>query len=137
MPLIVESVVVIIFNPKDFLNILMSFFPSLILIGLLNDVPFIVFAFLVRSLWNRPEVESSQDFFKHKVGVFGAGIIGIGFVLFINVSVWISVALILPGFSTSAIAYDFLPIYGIIAILVGYGSGRLIGKIILRYKEKE
>jgi hypothetical protein len=136
LPLIVESVVAIIFASKDFFSMLKSIFPSLILIGLLNDVPFIIFAFLVRSLWHRPEVETSQDFFKHKGGVIGAGLVGIGFVLFINISIWLSVTLMLPGFSTAVIAFIFLPIYGIIGILIGYGSGRLIGKIILRYRSR-
>lgn len=134
LPLIVESVVTIILDPKDFLNIFSSFFLSLILIGLLNDIPFIVFAFLVRSLWNRPEAEKFQDFFKHKTGVISAGIISIGSILYINIGVWISIMRVLPGSSTSVIVYAFLPIYGVIAILVGYGCGWFVGKIILRVK---
>lgn len=133
-PLIVESVVAIIFASQDFFSMLRSIFPSLMLIGLLNAVPFIIFAFLVRSLWQRPEVETPQDFFKHKGGVIGAGVVGIGLVLFVNISIWTSIALMLPGFSTAVIAFIFLPVYGIIGILIGYGSGRLIGKIILRYR---
>lgn len=141
LPMIVGLAIEIIFDPKDLLNIVKLFFSQFIspwkLFNLLwIDIPFIIYAFIVRSLWYRPEVETPQDFLKHKAGVIGAGILTIGFVVYVNIGFWIGIVLHQPGASTSAIAYLFLPFYGIMTNLVGYGLGRLIGKIILHYKNK-
>lgn len=135
MPLAVITVVEIIFNPKDFLNTLLSSFPSFILMGLPNSIPFIALAFLVKTLWNRPEGESFQNYLKHKIGVIAAGIFSVGFIFYINIELWVSINLHLPGSSTGVIIYALIPPYGFIALLVGYGFGWIIGRIILWYKE--
>lgn len=137
LPLIVELAVELIFDPKHFISTLLSLSPSSILMGVFNAIPFIVFAFLVRSLWHRPEHETFQLFFKHKSGVLGAGIIGIGFILLVNINVWVGAVLTLPGFSTSGLVYMFIPFYGIVAILIGYGIGYVVGRIIIFRREKK
>lgn len=139
LPVIVGIAVEIIFNPKDFHSIFRYFLSPFfsmwsLLILLWNDIPFIVFAFIIRSLWNRPEVESYQDFFKHKTGVIGAGAVTIGISLFVNINIWVGIVLHLPGASTSVIAYLFLPFITLIAIPIGYWFGRLVGKLILKKK---
>jgi hypothetical protein len=136
LPFIVESIVELIFDFKNFFNTLLPLLASFILMGLLNSIPFVILAFIVRSLWYRPETERLKDYFKHKSGVIGAGILSIGSNLCVNIAVWVGSALNLAGSSTSVIVYVFLPIYGTITILIGYAVGRLIGKIILHYKNK-
>jgi hypothetical protein len=135
LPLIVEIIIKIIFDPKNFSNFFLSITASFFLVALFNAIPFIIWAFLVKSLWHRPENEIYQGFYKHKAGVIGSGILTIGFVLYVNIGIWLGIILHQPGASTSAIAYIILPFYGIMTNLFGYGLGRLIGKIILAYKK--
>jgi hypothetical protein len=137
LPFLVSIVVKLIFFPKDFLDVFISISPSSFFAGIFNDIPFIIIAFMVRSLWYRPETESYQDFFKHKSGVIGAGLLTIGFSLIVNISIWVGIILHNRGSSTSVIAYFFLPFYCIVIILVGYGIGRFIGKIMLKNKTPE
>jgi len=133
LPFLVSIAVEIVSDPREAYNLRFIFLsPSFFLIGLLNDVPFILLAFLVRSLWHRPKDEKYKDFLRHKAGVIGAGVISISLILYINISIWISIVLLLPGFSTAVISYIFLPIYGIIALLVGYGLGRIVYKFVVK-----
>ena len=137
LPLIVEIIIKIIFDPQNFTDIFLSITSSFFLSALFNAIPLIIWAFMVRSLWYRPESEIYQDFYKHKAGVIGAGILTIGFILYVNIGIWLGIILHQPGASTSAIAYFFLPFYGIMTNLLGYGLGRLIGKIILAYNKEQ
>jgi len=139
LPFAVLIIVQLIFNPNDIFKTLKfsSLFDNINIFIILaqiawNDIPFIILAFLILSLWDKPIKQSSQAFFLHKTGVIGAIIATIGIVLFFNISIWVDVTLGLPGSSTSVIAYFYLPFYAFISMMAGYLLGRFGSKLILR-----
>lgn len=132
IPILVGLTTELLYNPELGLR----FYMGDIFIGPLNAIPFIILAFLVKYIWLDPKIQSSPNLFQHKSGIICAGIFTICFNLYINIDVWKGIALNLSGSSTAVIIYVFLPIYGVITILVGYGIGILAGKIIIRVKNR-
>ncbi|MBI5051042.1 MAG: hypothetical protein HZC11_09305 [Nitrospirae bacterium] len=117
----------LIYNPDPDLPSVLRFYPGDIFIALLNDIPFIILAFFIKHSCHN--LKTPQ-----KTAIACAGVLSVSLNLIINIDVWKGIVLHLPGSSTAAIVYIFLPIYGIIAMMVGYGVGWLIGKIILMMK---
>lgn len=115
-------------NHEDFITVLLSsisfFSLKWGLILMLHDIPFIALAFLIRSQLQE-KTESPKPSVLRLSETLGAGIVMVGFSLFLNLSIWIW------NTSTAVLAYFTFPFYGIISILIGYGGGWVLGKIIV------
>lgn len=135
LPIGVMVVVEFILNRGDFLFAFRSttlfFFSDFTSLGFLywvfHSIPFIFLAFLIRSQLGE-KADTSKPYILRLSKMIGSWVVMVGFSLFMNIGVLISDS------STAALAYLFIPYYEIIAILVGYGCGWLIGKVILWYK---
>lgn len=97
---------------------------------LLHDIPFVVLAFVIKSRLGE-KVYASEPYTLRLSETIGAWIVIFIVGFWMNLDVWISLASLSSGFSTAILVYFFFPFYGIIAILVGYWSGWLVGKLIL------
>lgn len=130
LPIIVMAIVELIFSRKSFFSAFISavsFFSNDLwgfLPWLLHSIPFVFLAFLIRSQLQE-KTESPKPSVLRLSETLGAGIVMVGFSLFLNLSIWIW------NTSTAVLAYFTFPFYGIISILVGYGGGWVVGKIIL------
>jgi hypothetical protein len=131
MPLMVNMVVQIVFDPKFTFGNYFSETPDLALLGFFNAIPFIVLAFLVTSIKNTQNVKNIESAFKHKVGVVVTGLFTTIITFIINVDIWVGITLHRPGSSTSSITYFLLPLLMGIIIPIEYSVGRLLGKFIL------
>lgn len=127
IPFIVSAIMEITYNP----DLGVRFYLGDILLALVNDIPYILLAFLAKYIWQEHS-KIAQNILLHKIGVFFAGGVSISFNLYVNIGTWRGIAQHLPGSSTAVIVYVFLPIYGIIAMLIGYVLGFFIGKIIIK-----
>ncbi|MGH8005098.1 MAG: hypothetical protein ACRECJ_10300, partial [Limisphaerales bacterium] len=105
---------------------------NLFLLGLLNALPFIVFAFLTRWRYRMSAAEDPKTFFPHKLGIILAGTTVLALTLFIQLVVWTDVFSPTGGSSTAAIAFVFLPFYALALMPVGYLVGWLVGGVVAR-----
>lgn len=132
LPIVVMMTINLIFDSLNFLDafnaIISSFFDGITSLGfiywVLHSIPFIFLAFLIRSQLGE-KVDSPVLYILRLSKVIGAWVVTIGFTLYINIVVLISDS------STAVLAYLFIPFYETVAILVGYGCGWLVGKIII------
>ncbi len=135
LPWIVRILVEAFFKPDQIVRILTRFpqllFSSghnLFLLGLINAIPFVVFAFLARWRYRLSAAEDVKTFLPHKWGVIFAGLTVFAMTLFIQLVVWMDVFNPAGGSSTAVIAFVFLPFYALALMPVGYLVGFLIGK---------
>ena len=105
---------------------------NLFLLGVINAIPFVVFAFLTRWRYRLSAAEDAKTFCPHKWGIIGAGLTVFAMTLFIQLVVWMDVFNPAGGSSTAVIAFVFLPFYALALMPVGYLVGFLIGKWIKR-----
>ena len=139
MPWIVRILVESFFKP-DQIGRILARFPELLfasghnlfLLGVMNAIPFVVFAFLTRWRCRMSGAEDPKAFFPHKLGIIVAGLAVLGISLFIQLVVWADVFSPKGGSSTAVIAFVFLPFYAMALMPVGYLVGFLIGKWIKR-----
>ena len=135
----VRTAVEAAYKPEQIINIL-SRFPSLLfasghnlfLLGLINAIPFVVFAFLTRWRYRLSASEEPNSFRPHKWGVIFAGLAVLAMTLFVQLVVWLDVFNPKGGSSTAVIAFVFLPFYALALMPVGYLAGFLLGKASLR-----
>lgn len=66
-----------------------------------------------------------EDYILRLTEAIGAWTLTVGFSLLANLSILFSVS------STAVLGYIFVPLYGIPVILLGYGCGWLVGRLIL------
>lgn len=139
MPWLVRILVEAAYKPEQIVAILTRF-PSLLfapghnlfLLGLINSIPFIVFAFLTRWRYRMSAMEDAKTFQPHKWGVIGAGLTVFAMTLFIQLVVWMGVFNPRGGSSTAVIAFVFLPFYALALMPVGYLVGWLLGRVSAR-----
>ncbi len=139
LPWIVRTAVEAFFRP-DQIGWILARFPSLLfasghnlfLLGLINAIPFVVFAFLTRWRYRLSAAENAKTFLPHKWGIILAGLTVFAMTLFIQLVVWMDVFKPMGGSSTAVIAFVFLPFYALALMPVGYLVGFLIGKNIKR-----
>lgn len=105
---------------------------NLFLLGLINAVPFVVFAFLTRWRYRMSAMENAKTFRSHKWGVIGAGFVVFAMSLFIQLVVWMDVFNPKGGSSTAVIAFVFLPFYALALMPVGYLVGWFLGRVSAR-----
>jgi hypothetical protein len=105
---------------------------NLFLLGLINAIPFIVFAFLTRWRYRMSAAEGAKTFRPHKWGIVGAGLVVFGMTVFIQWVVWADVFNPAGGSSTAVIAFIFLPFYALALMPVGYLVGYLLGRVAVR-----
>jgi hypothetical protein len=139
LPWVVRISVEAFFKPSEIGRILARFpellFASghnLFLLGLINSIPFVVFAFLTRWRYRLGGAEDAKTFRPHKWGVIFAGLTVLAMTLFVQLVVWIGVFNPKGGSSTAVIAFVFLPFYALALMPVGYLIGFFIGKKIKR-----
>lgn len=139
LPWIVRISVEAAFKPNEIGRILARFpellFASghnLFLLGLLNALPFVVFAFMTRWRYRMSAAEDPKTFLPHKLGVIFAGTTVLALTLFIQLVVWMNVFSPKAGSSTAVIAFVFLPFYALALMPVGYFVGWLIGGVLAR-----
>lgn len=139
MPISVMIAIEIILSHADLLSALRFGISHLsghyILLWLLHDIPFIFLAFLVKSLLS-DKVKLSKPYMLRLSEAIGAWVVTVGISFWMNLDVWSSIALLSSGFSTAMLAYYFYPFYGILTILIGFGIGWIIGKIIEKVKKR-
>lgn len=137
LPWIVRMGTEIFFHPDrtervlaEFPKLLFAPGRNLFLLGILNAIPFIIFAFLTRWRYRISAGQTPNDFFPHKTGVIGAGLVTIGLSLGIHLFVWIPI--FGPGHaaSTSVILFMLLPFYSLASMPAGYLFGWLVGKLM-------
>lgn len=131
LPSVIGIIVVLVIEPAELAKLFVASARSLILIGLFNAIPFVVFSKLLRGWWSRTERSEAEPsvVLKHKYGLVFAAIAGLSSILYVHINTWISIVKVLPGSSTAPISFILAPIYGIIAIGLGYGLGMFIAKI--------
>jgi hypothetical protein len=99
---------------------------NLFLVGVLNALPFAVLAvFLLFHLGTAPP-HGPVIVARRLAGIIGAWLAAFG------LSLWLHLTLTLHPDAQGAIALFFLPFYMLLLMPVGYGCGRLIGKIAAR-----
>lgn len=125
LPVVVMSTTELISDPREFFDFISSVFPGLVLMGIFNSIPFVVLAYIARTLWIEPAPEKYQSFYQHTLGVIFVGVItSVADIIFL-ISIVIS-----PGNSTSAIGYPIILFLLLVAQPFEYGFGWLTGKII-------
>lgn len=134
LPIIVKMTVDIIVDHVSFLAALTSaasFFFDMRIWGVpylvANTIPFIFLAFLLKSQIGKKS-NTSKPYILRVSEAIGAWVLTVGFSFLIHLDVSI------PNSSTESLAYLFIPYYEIVTILLGYGLGKLVGKIILKIK---
>src|SRR5262249_6736632 len=138
-PWIVRIAVEVFFRPGE-IGWILARFPSLLfasghnlfLLGLINTIPFVVFAFLTRWRYRLSATEDPKTFLPHKWGIIGAGLTVFAMTLFIQLVVWLDVFNPKGGSSTAVIAFVFLPFYALALMPVGYLVGWLVGGVVAR-----
>ncbi len=139
LPIVVMVAIDLVLNRSDFLIALRGIIPFFTsgwgLLCILHDIPFIALAFLIKSRLS--EKNDREPYVLRLSEIFGAYIVTLIVSLWMNLDVWISITLSSPGFSTASLVYFFFPFYGTLAILVGYGGGWLVGKLILLKKMRQ
>lgn len=100
-----------------------------LLMLLWNNVPFIVFAWLIKSQLGKSE--EIQIYFYRMARMIGGGIAAFTTSLFIQLIVLRAGLRSVPGYSTTSLIYGILPFYVLIAMGVGYWGGGLIGRLII------
>jgi hypothetical protein len=139
MPWLVRILVEAAYKPEQIFAILTRF-PSLLfapghnlfLLGLINAIPFVVFAFLTRWRYRLSAAEDAKTFRPHKWGIAAAGFVVFAMTLFIQLVVWMDVFNPQGGSSTAVIAFVFLPFYALALMPVGYLVGYLLGRLAVR-----
>lgn len=134
LPWLVRTAVEAAYKPEQIVNIV-SRFPSLLfasghnlfLLGLINAIPFVVFAFLTRWRYRISASEEPNTFRPHTWGVIFAGLAVLAMTLFVQLVVWLDVFNPKGGSSTAVIAFVFLPFYALALMPVGYFVGWLVG----------
>lgn len=141
LPLVVRVAAEVLFGPTSLLEVTRllphELLPpyNLLLIALLNDIPFIALFLLAKSHLKESNMLDFKIYFLRVASVVGSGIALFGISLFIQIIVWSSTFRRVPGSSTGPILLFVFPIYGFIAILIGYGIGRFLGKVTLWAKK--
>ena len=99
---------------------------NLFLIGVLNAIPFVLLAVFILFHLGAAEQQKPVIISRRLFGVAGA--VAVAVVL----SAWAHIGTTLYPDAQGALVYFFLPIYLLGLIPLGYGCGRLIGKIAAR-----
>lgn len=132
LPIAVMVAVDLIFRRSDFLSAFISaisFFSGDLwgfLPWVIHNIPFIFLAFLIKLRIGK-NAGDSEPYIIRLSEVIGAWILTVGFDLTMNIDMWISIS----GSMWAPLAYLFISFYEIITILVGYGGGWVVGKIIV------
>jgi hypothetical protein len=130
LPSIIASIVILLFEPADVVRLFVSSARTFILIGLFNVIPFAVYVKMLKSFMVRANDNiSSKDQLRHKYGLIFAAIVGLNIIIYIQVTTWIGMIKLVPGASTAGIAFLLLPVYGLFAVVLGYGFGMLVAKV--------
>lgn len=151
LPLIIRVLSEIILTSAGFLEVISSLLYELIapghnllLISVLNDIPFTFLALLSRSRLGKLNDQNLPIHIQDIAGVIGGGIAILAISLFLNTLVWYYLFIDVPvrGISTAPLLFIASPVYGIIAMGIGYFVGEHIGKLILwnrsrKTKEKQ
>lgn len=138
LPLIIAAAVVLVIEPAELIRLLLTTATSFILIGAFNAIPFVVYAKMLKSFLGQPDIVTiNENRLKQKYGLFFAAILGICVIVYFHIYTWISIVKVLPGSSTSGIAFLLLPVYGLFSIVMGYGLGFLVARMqVLLTKNK-
>ncbi len=99
---------------------------NLFLVGVLNAIPFILLAVFILFHLGTAAQQEPVIVSRRLLGVAGAVAAAVG------LSAWAHIAVTLYPDAQGALVYLFLPIYLLGLIPLGYGCGRLIGKIAAR-----
>ncbi len=101
---------------------------NVFLIGVLNWVPFAVYAAFALLHLGPAERHGAPIVRRRLGGVAGAGL------ALVAASLWLHVAILTSRSSTAAIGYLFLPLELLVAVPVGYAGGRLAASVWLRFR---
>lgn len=101
----------------------------------LCSLPIIALAFFIKSRWKGLDQLKGRARVALVAGVIGASLACIFLTVGSQIQLWIAVAKAWAGASTAAIAFYFLPVYGLVAIGAGYAIGWLVGWILPAPKE--
>jgi len=130
LPSVIALIVMLILEPTEVARLFASSAMTFILIGLFNAIPFAVYVKILKSTIGIAQNNLLNDGqLKHKYGLIFAAIAGLSVIVFVQINTWIGMIKLAPGASTTGIAFLYLPVYGVIAILLGYGFGVLIVKM--------
>ena len=99
---------------------------NLFLVGVLNAIPFVLLAVFILFHLGTAARQDPVIVSRRLLGVAGAVAVAVG------LSTWAHLATTLHPDAQGALVYFFLPIYLLGLIPLGYGCGRLIGKIAVR-----
>lgn len=137
-PLLVKLIVYSIYKPEKFVEklkeVLSGTNNSYLIQGILNVIPFVILAVATRILICDLK-KYDVKYYSRIYGLICSGVVLTCVSLDLNFTVWISIALLRPGFSTNVIAYLLFPFIALMIMPVGYGFGWLIGKLLFKFKE--
>lgn len=128
LPLGIRVIAEYAFKGKEVLTLLKSLpllliapGENLLIVALLNDIPFIAFALMVRHILKNLSVKYRTFYYHNITGLICAAFAIIILSIDLNYSVWSDV--FVHASSTAVIAFMFLPVYGLISLVVGYSFG--------------
>jgi hypothetical protein len=99
---------------------------NLFLVGVLNVIPFVLLAVFILFHLGTAAKQDPAIVFRRLLGVAGAVAVAVG------ISAWAHLGTTLYPDAQGALVYLFLPFYLLVLIPLGYGCGRLIGKVAAR-----
>lgn len=131
-----EIIVHVLFDSADFIEaikfVLNHFVsPIFLLFSVWNTVPFIALAILANYQLSKSVEQDSRICIKIIASIIVAAIMGFSTSIFIQFDAWSAAFRGEPGTSTTPLIYIFLPFPVSIVMVVGYGLGWVIGKLIL------
>ncbi|MET1082738.1 MAG: hypothetical protein ABWY12_06755 [Burkholderiales bacterium] len=96
---------------------------NLFLVGVLNAIPFVLLAVFILFHLGTAAKQDPAIVSRRLLGVAGAVAVAVG------LSAWAHLGTTLYPDAQGALLYLFLPFYLLVLIPLGYGCGRLIGKV--------
>lgn len=142
LPLVVRVIAEYMFKGKELL-LLLSSVPALLIapgenlliVALLNDIPFIAFALVVRHIMKNLSVRYRKFYYHNITGLICAAFAITILSIDLNYSVWSDV--FIHASSTAVIAFMFLPVYGLISLVLGYSFGFGLVWALKKLKRRE
>jgi hypothetical protein len=107
---------------------------NLFVIVLLTEVPFLALAFLIRGELRGHGNEAPDARIKRVARVVGAVVSVTGFILAVQIDIWVRTEGIGKGVSTAAIGLLFLPFEALLVLVAGYYAGGLVGWAVARWR---
>lgn len=109
---------------------------NLFVIVLLTAIPFVVLAFVMRSEFRSRGNEVAEARIRSTARVVGAAVFVSGFVLAVQMGIWVRTYETGRGVSTAGIGLYLLPFEALLVLAVGYYVGGLAGWVVARLRRQ-